>query len=499
MKKALLLIRLNKPIVCLIFTFYSFISHAQVGIGTTTPNAALDVVSSTNGFLLPRVALTSTDIQAPVVNPQGGNLPAGTMVWNTNTAGTIPTNVGPGLYYWDGLRWVAFAGSPGGLDWSLTGNTGTDPASNFVGTIDNKELNFRINNNPSGKLSLTSTSFGYRSLINNTGSGNSSFGLYALYNNTSGINNTAFGTLAGYYNTTGQGNAFFGSYALYKNTTGRYNTAIGSFSAYAMTTGQNNVAIGRNSLFKTTTGWQNVSIGPSSLDSNIDGHNNMAIGYYSLAPVTGYANVGIGSFCMDGLTSGISNTAIGDHAYVGSNYSQSTAIGTYTPITASYQIRLGSSGVSSIGGFAGWTNVSDKRFKKNINYSNVPGLDFILKLKPVTYNLDLNSIDKFVYKDYLKKKRNINEEYIEADLVKNEEKEKELQTGFIAQEVENAAKEIGFDFSGVDKPKNENDYYGLRYAEFVVPLVKAVQEQNEKIIELQNKIIELEKKISNRQ
>ncbi len=49
-------------------------------------------------------------------------------------------------------------------------------------------------------------------------------------------------------------------------------------------------------------------------------------------------------------------------------------------------------------------------------------------------------------------------------------------TGFLAQEVEAAAKKIGYDFSGVDAPKNENDLYGLRYAEFVVPLVKAVQE-----------------------
>jgi len=41
-----------------------------------------------------------------------------------------------------------------------------------------------------------------------------------------------------------------------------------------------------------------------------------------------------------------------------------------------------------------------------------------------------------------------------------------------------AAKSIGFDFSGVDAPKNENDMYGLRYAEFMVPLVKAVQDLN---------------------
>ena len=39
-----------------------------------------------------------------------------------------------------------------------------------------------------------------------------------------------------------------------------------------------------------------------------------------------------------------------------------------------------------------------------------------------------------------------------------------------------SANNVGYDFHGVDKPKNENSHYGLRYAEFVVPLVKAVQE-----------------------
>ena len=45
-----------------------------------------------------------------------------------------------------------------------------------------------------------------------------------------------------------------------------------------------------------------------------------------------------------------------------------------------------------------------------------------------------------------------------------------------AQEVEEAAQSLGYEFSGVDAPKNADDLYGLRYAEFVVPLVKAVQE-----------------------
>jgi hypothetical protein len=69
------------------------------------------------------------------------------------------------------------------------------------------------------------------------------------------------------------------------------------------------------------------------------------------------------------------------------------------------------------------------------------------------------------------------------------EKEKILYTGFIAQEVEKTARELGYDFSGVDKPQNEHSLYGLRYAEFVVPLVKAVQEQ-QKIIEEQKAEIE---------
>ena len=59
------------------------------------------------------------------------------------------------------------------------------------------------------------------------------------------------------------------------------------------------------------------------------------------------------------------------------------------------------------------------------------------------------------------------------------------------QEVEVVAKELGYSFSGVDAPENGTDLYGLRYAEFVVPLVKAAQEQNELIVRLQKEIAAL--------
>ena len=71
------------------------------------------------------------------------------------------------------------------------------------------------------------------------------------------------------------------------------------------------------------------------------------------------------------------------------------------------------------------------------------------------------------------------------------QKEEIVYSGFVAQDVEKIAKEIGYAFSGIDAAKNDKDLYGLRYAEFVVPLVKAVQEQQIMIEELRKEINEL--------
>jgi hypothetical protein len=58
----------------------------------------------------------------------------------------------------------------------------------------------------------------------------------------------------------------------------------------------------------------------------------------------------------------------------------------------------------------------------------------------------------------------------------------------VAQDVEKAAKETGYDFSGIHKPKNQNDLYSLTYVDFVIPLVKAVQEQQAMIEEQRKQI-----------
>jgi len=40
---------------------------------------------------------------------------------------------------------------------------------------------------------------------------------------------------------------------------------------------------------------------------------------------------------------------------------------------------------------------------------------------------------------------------------------------------------VGYEFSGLGKPKNEHDIYSLGYASFVVPLVKGMQELNDSL------------------
>jgi len=114
----------------------------NVGIGTTTPNASalLDVSSTTKGVLLPKVALSATNNNAPI----GAGVATGLIVYNTATAGVFPNDVTPGYYWWNG-QWERFSSNPKPA-WYTTGNTGTNPAQYFLGTIDAQPIAIRSNN-----------------------------------------------------------------------------------------------------------------------------------------------------------------------------------------------------------------------------------------------------------------------------------------------------------------------------------------------------------------
>ncbi|MGB4931306.1 MAG: tail fiber domain-containing protein, partial [Chitinophagales bacterium] len=202
----------------------------------------------------------------------------------------------------------------------------------------------------------------------------------------------------------------------------------------------------------------------ASLSANTTGSLIVAVG--SSAGSVGISN-SYSTFL--GASSGISG--VGPYTY-------STAIGYSAVVDASNQVRVGTASTTSIGGYVNWTNISDGRFKTNVQ-ENVPGLDFIMALRPVTYNLDVAAINVFHHiPDSLTDKNGV------------AQKTNQIQTGFIAQEVEITAQKLNYDFSGVDVPQNDESTYGLRYAEFVVPLVKAVQEQQAQIEMLQKLVAE---------
>lgn len=79
---------------------------AQVGVGTITPEGILDLESTSYGVVFPRVALTASNAQAPIINPEGGALAIGTTVYNTVNTSNGSNDIYVGIYSWNGSVWA---------------------------------------------------------------------------------------------------------------------------------------------------------------------------------------------------------------------------------------------------------------------------------------------------------------------------------------------------------------------------------------------------------
>lgn len=385
----------------------------------------------------------------------------------------------------------------------------------FVGIDDLAKRNFTasINNTATGYQALYYNSYG--SPTNNPASNNTGIGYHALYANATSSNNTSSGYFAsrrdkGYRNTAIGSRANFGDSS---SQYGTFNTAMGSRTLYSLTDGASNVAYGENSMYSNTGGYGNVAIGARTLEANQTGLYNTAMGFGALFRTTLGYNVALGARALADNTTGEYNTAAGfralyrngtskynaaagyvaassfnvgyNNTVIGANADLSfdgqynaIAVGNLATCPDNSTVRIGNSANWSYGGYANWTNLSDARFKKNIR-ENVVGLRFIMGLRPVIYQMNATALNK-------KLSGKEPDDTMKAVFA---EKESMIYNGFIAQEVEAVAEAAGFTFSGINKPINDKDVYGLRYDEFVVPLVKAIQEQQAIIESLQNELL----------
>lgn len=224
-------------------------SSAQVGIGTTTPSAksTLDITSTTTGVLFPRVTSAQRIAIAPAATDTG------LKVYDTTTKS---------YWYWDGTAWIDQAANN---NWKLTGNVGTTPATNFLGTTDNVELRFRTNNTErmsianSGNVGINIAPSAYK-LDVSSGAGDGIFG-----------HSTNVGGVLGY-----ETNISFGAPAQTLSGAGIYasNPSSGYTSMFAQSTGSANVA--------ASIAFSSVWIASYNLVQNASGANNPSASYNQL-------------------------------------------------------------------------------------------------------------------------------------------------------------------------------------------------------------------------
>jgi hypothetical protein len=207
-----------------------------VGIGTVEPDesAILEISSTTRGLLLPRMTLNQ---RASIIQPA-----AGLVVYQTDLL--------DGLYIYNGKNWNLLAlGTAVNLTanattWSTSGNEvlGTE---NFLGTLDDAPLIFKVNNEFSGLLDSkqSNTFLGYK---------------------------------------TGWATKSFNS------------VVIGAFALQRASTGNDNVVVGFQSLFSLENGQYNVAVGSLSLSSSIIGDKNTVIGAMAGYRAKGSSNVFVG-------------------------------------------------------------------------------------------------------------------------------------------------------------------------------------------------------------
>ena len=141
----------------------------------------------------------------------------------------------------------------------------------------------------------------------------------------------------------------------------------------------------------------------------------------------------------------------------------------------------------------GTIQTSDKEKKENIKELNL-GLDFIMKLKPVSWkwkNEQAYKRKETRYKKIYDENNNfVDFEKEEIEIEVPEKRYKRLHQGLLSNDVKNTLDELKIstnDFAGYIKD-SESGEEALRYTYFIAPIIKAIQQQNQLIQELKQEI-----------
>jgi hypothetical protein len=288
-----------------------YYSGGKVGIGTSSPNVPLHIVTNTgDGFRVENTnasSWTTIRMTAPSRTYQfgtGGSSAASYVnkfyVYDETAGATrfvIDTNGNFGIAGGDsaigskfgvngnatiGTSYYSTAAPANGL--LVEGNIGlglTNPSEKLDVTG-----NIRVNDSSAYMLGDVKIAYGSKTLGNYFFGGAGNQTMTGLYNTGNGYQALSANTI-GYYNTAN-------GYMALASSTANYNTAYGYKSLTSITLGEGNTAVGFNSMPLNGVGSNNTVIGADALFSNTAGSQNVVIGAYA-----GHYEMGSNTFYVD--------------------------------------------------------------------------------------------------------------------------------------------------------------------------------------------------------
>lgn len=401
-----------KLFVKLLIITASQFALGQVGINTATPHPSsmLELNSTVSGILIPRMTQAQkTAIPTPAT---------GLLIYQTDAT--------TGFWYYNGTAWVTFSST----GWNILGDAGTNPTTNFLGTIDNQDFVIATNNNERIRIQ-TDGDIG----VNQP-------------NPTTKIHITGINP--------------------------SFRLVDGSEAANKVLTSDANG--------KATWSNNNSIIATPDDDWRFNSGSSYASPIHHIGPVvigrtgTTTHHIDVDNGANTGTTMGI-----GDVEYLQDGNNETQFSHNFVPLWDSY-LELGSSTnrwrtIYATNGTIQTSDANDKTNIQKIKY----GVEDLAKLKTISFKWK-------------------NEHYLHQEIPSNK---RETKIGLIAQDLEKVIPEVVYNHTWRPKSekenkefvKVENKYLGVNYEELVAVLVKAKQEQQLEIEQLEKETTELLQKV----